>query len=414
MKAICPISGVPFRTYDSLPITIAYEHPIFSLSYHELLQLLEYVRELEEKELDRIQTVAKENNQATYADLETISHTKSFSTLTLEAIHEKNFKNPTFKLYQTKQLTMLAFMKFVKILEVEQGYVARPSPRIIEAFFWQATEVFAWIGTISNPKILASIPHYKVSKINQNMGNMKEYLELLDEAKQGINSRYRSIQDDRKSTALAKAITLLNRRRAIYNKELTKGTNHLAAKWALLVTRPPENIVPFWYGILSSSSIKITFEGVRLGDKWEVVTYADLLELREWMMDHLMEPRGELKQTHLDDSEYYFMARKCVLDIIKKHITIIEQGTASFNIVNEAFGNELQSMSDDKLELKALAANLPGKPDLAKYNGKKIDMLKAMAKWRVGTKQALIDLNNMELPTKDNKEGKEGASYEII
>lgn len=417
MKAICPISGVPFRTYDSLPITIGYHHPIFSLSYHELIQLLEYVRDLEEVELVRLTEAAINQNKETYQDLETVSLAKSFSTLTIEAIHEKNYKNPTFKLYQTKQLVLLAFMRHAGLLEVERGYVARPKPKVIEAFFWQGVDLFAWVGTVSHPNILASLPHYKVSQQNQNMANFETYLDVLEEAKDGINSRYRSIQDDRKTTALAKAITLLNQRRAVYNKELTKGSNHLAAKWALLVTRPPESIVPFWYGILSSSSIKLTFEGVKIGEKWEAVTYNDLLELRDWMLDNLMEPRGEVKQTHLDDSEYYFMARKCVLDIIKRHITIIEQGTASFNIINAVYGNELQSLSDDKLELRAIEAGLPGKPDLSALAGKKIEALKAMAKWRIFTKQELIAIDATgETPkvTETKSIDKKEPNYEII
>lgn len=417
MKAICPISGVSFRTYDNLPIIIGYHHPIFSLSYTELTLLLEHVRELEEQEIQKI-SQSNANLHSAYTDLEEASKIKNITSITLDAIQEKNYKNSTFKLYQTKQLTLLAFMRQANLLEIERGCVARPTPKIIESFFWQGIELFAWIGTIANPKILSSLPRYKVSQENQNMGNFETYLDILEEAKQGFSSRYRSIKDDRKTDALAKAITLLNRRRAIYNQELTKGSNHLAAKWALLVTRPPEHIVPFWYAILSSPSIKITFEGVKLGDRWEVVTYNDLLELRDWMLDNLMEPRGEVKQTHLDDSEYYFMARKCVLDIIKKHITIIEQGTASFDIVNAAFGNELQSLSDDKLESKAIEAGLRQKPDLSIYVGKKIEALKAMAKWRLEVKKALMDLNNMDIPKTntetETKSTKKDSNYEIL
>jgi hypothetical protein len=41
MKAICPISGVPFRTYDSLPLTWACNHPIFSIPFDRLVSSLE-------------------------------------------------------------------------------------------------------------------------------------------------------------------------------------------------------------------------------------------------------------------------------------------------------------------------------------------------------------------------------------
>jgi hypothetical protein len=43
-----PISGVPFRTFDSLPLQWAVNHPVFSIPYHTLVVLLEDIRKQEE------------------------------------------------------------------------------------------------------------------------------------------------------------------------------------------------------------------------------------------------------------------------------------------------------------------------------------------------------------------------------
>lgn len=411
MKAICPISGVPFRTYDSLPNIIPYHHPIFSLSFDELTIILDVVRQQEEAELKRTELISEEERN----DLEYTAKIKDLTNRAVEAIHEKNYKNPAFKLYQTKHLTMLAFMRMADLIENEAGFVARPSPQIIEAYYWTAIELFAWACTIRNPQIANELPKYRISdkNKNENMENFSAYLDILTEVKESIGSRYRSRADEQRIVSLARAIAILSKRRDVYKTAITSGTNHLAAKWALMVTRPPKDIVPFWYGILSSTSVKITFEGVKINDTWQKVTQGDLRELRDFLMDNLISPRGEHKQTHLDDSEYYFMARKTCLDIINRHIAIIEQGTATYQIVNAALGDQILTASDDVLERKGLAVGLEAKPDFSLY-GTKIALLQAMAKWRLATRQALIEIANKETVKIVDEVKKDGGKFEIL
>lgn len=409
MKAICPISGVPFRTYDSLPTVVPYHHPIFALSFDELTLLLETVRSQEETELKRTEFITDEERN----DLEFAAKIKDLTNRAVEAIHEKNYKNPAFKLYQTKHLTMLAFMRMANLLEHETGYVARPSPQIIEAFYWNAIELFAWACTIRNPQLIGELPHYRVSKQNENMENFSAYLDILAEAKDSIGSRMRSRMDEQRIVSMARALAILSKRRDVYKTNITAGNNHLAAKWALMVTRPPKEIAPFWYGILSSSSVKITFEGVKIDEVWQRVTAGDLRELRDFLMDNLIAPRGEHKQTHLDDGEYYFMARKTCLDIVNRHIAIIEQGTATYQIVNAALGDQILTASDDVLERKGLAAGLEAKPDFTKF-GTKIQLLQAMAKWRLSIRQQLITIANQETVKIVAEVKKDGGKFEIL
>lgn len=409
MKVICPISGVPFRTYDSLSISIPYEHPIFSIPFESLILLLEDIREQEEQELHRLNPNTVKDREE--AESLAVTNLRTLTNESVTAIHERNWRNPTFKLYQTKHITMLAFMRSAGLLENENGYAARPNPNIIDAYFWEGVGLFSWCSSISNPQIIELLPHYRISKNNEDMGNLNEYLSLLSSIKDDIGSRYRSIFEERKIDSLQKAITILNRRRDNLKTSLLTSGNHLAAKWALMVTRAPKSIYDFWYAILASSSIKITFEGVRINDKWEAVSLSDLHELRDYLEDNLYAPRGETKKEHRDDSEYYFMARQVVLAIVNRHIAIIEQGTSSYRIVNTAMSDNILSSSDDTLEKQALELGLVGKPNFAEFMTKpKIEFIKAMAKWRQGTKQAILEFHDkLEEGTQDKD-----AGYEIL
>ncbi len=417
MKAICPISGVPFRTYDSLPISWAVNHPIFSIPFEALVTLLEDIRFQEEQELKNLNPETQHQKD----ELNTILNSQRLANLALEAIHEKNWRNPAFKLFQTKHLVMLAFMHMAELLETEHGYCARPSPQIIEAYFWRATELFVWANTISNPQTKNLLPHYRISQQNENMGNFIEYLEILEGIKTSIGMRFRSISEERKLEALEKAITILARRREILHKDLSNTDNKLAAKWALTMTRAPKDIHDFWFAILSSSSMKITFEGVKVNDKWEIVTEGDLRELRDFLEDNLIGPKGEHKEYHRDDSEYYFTARQVVLNIVRRHIAILEQGTSSYKIVNVALGDTILSSSDDSLETQAITHGLPQKPNFADFTGQnKIQFIKAMARWRHSTKTALLELANqipppsIESKEKDKDKDKPDAAYKIL
>lgn len=413
MKAICPISGVPFRTYDSLPIAWAVNHPIFSIPFEALVGLLEDIRAQEEQEIKNLNPETQHQKD----ELNVILNSQKLANLALEAIHEKNWRNPAFKLFQTKHLVMLAFMHMAELLETEHGYCARPSPQIIEAYFWRASELFVWANTISNPQTKGLLPHYRISQQNENMGNFVEYLEILEEVKTSIGMRYRSISEERKLEALEKAITILSRRREILHKDLSNASNTLAAKWALTMTRAPKDLYDFWFGILASSSMKITFEGVKIKDKWEIVTEGDLRELRDFLEDNLIGPKGEHKEYHRDDSEYYFTARQVVLNIVRRHIAILEQGTSSYKIVNVALGDAILNSSDDSLEQQAILKGLSSKPNFADFAGQnKIQFIKAMARWRHTTKTALLELSN-QVPSESTEvkdKEKTDAQFKIL
>ena len=136
MKAICPISGVPFRTYDSLALQWAVDHPIFSIPYEQLVLLLDDIRIQEQDMLEK-------TNKDAASQREYVAEAAQVRDLTNAAnmaIHEKNWTNPAFRLYQTKHLVMLAFMKLADLLDVEKGYAARPKPEVIDSHFWHATE----------------------------------------------------------------------------------------------------------------------------------------------------------------------------------------------------------------------------------------------------------------------------------
>src|SRR5438094_646032 len=100
MKAICPISGVPFRTFDSLPLQWAVNHPVFSIPYHQLVILLEDIRKQEEEILASWNKDSSElKKQAAEA-----ARLRDLTNAANLAIHEHNWKNPAFRLYQTKHL----------------------------------------------------------------------------------------------------------------------------------------------------------------------------------------------------------------------------------------------------------------------------------------------------------------------
>lgn len=405
MKIICPISGVPFRTYDSLTLSLAVEHPIFTVPFEQIILLLDPIREQEEAQLRNL----GQNFNVTEYNATIEASIKDLTNTAVEAIHEKNWRNPVFKLYQTKQLVMLALMKLADLLENERGYVAKPAPSIIDAYFWNASELFIWANTIRNPNMLGSLPKYRISKHNENLDNFPEYLQILQETKDSIGARYRAYSEENKLRTMERALAILSKRREAYKVELTSGRNTIAARWALTITRCPKDIFPFWYAILSSTSIKILFDGVKVEDTWQSVTAGDLRELRDYLEDNLIGPRGENKQTHIDDSEYYFMARQMVLNIIRKHIAILEQGTSSYKIVNAALGADILNANDDSLEKKGLVVGLDPKPTFADYKTK-IDFIQAMAKWRHETKTKLLEISNkVPSATKESR-----SSYEIL
>lgn len=418
MKAICPISGIPFRTFDSLPIRVSYPHPIFSLTYDQLIHFLEILKEQDNEIIKNI-TLEQQQN---YTFLDEFAISKRISDITTEALQEKNWNNPVFKLHQSKHLTLLAFMRLAKLLENEQGYAAVPNPQILSAYFWRGVELFVWANSIRSPFLLELLPKYRVSKHNTDMGNFREYLTILEEVKNDISHKYRSITEENKLRMMEHALAILASRRNVYKKELTKGNNKLAANWALMITRPPKDMYAFWYAILSSPSLQITFEGVEVDDKMVPVYASDLRELKDFLEDNLLGPRGEdksEKETHIDDSEHYFVARQTVLGIVRKHIAILEQGTAGYQIINVALGSEILSATDDQLNEKAIIAGLPSKPLFVDYVGKsKMEFMKAMARWRLKIKKELIDLSNMNIieSIPVNTEGKKdgGINYEIL
>ena len=409
MKAICPISGIPFRTYDSLTIQVAVDHPIFSIPYEQLILLLEDVHIQEEHQLNNI---SEETSQQQDAAIKATTTIKDLTNMAVEAIHEKNWRNPIFKLYQTKHLVMLALMKHAELLENELGYAARPSPQIIDAHFWKATELFTWAATIANPNMQKTLPKYRISKQTENMENFSEYIELLAEVKKSIGSRYRTFADENKLKNMERALAILSKRRAAYKQNITAGKNNLAARWALMITRAPKDIYPFWYAILSNSSTNITYNGVKVGEIIMNVTIGDLRELRDYLEDNLIGPRGEHKKFHEDDLEYYFMARQSVLNIIRRHIAILEQGTSTYKIVNVAVGEDILSSSDDKLEKKGLEIGLNAKPQFQDFL-KKIDFIKAVAAWRNDTKNKLLEEAEKAEASKPSTKKSE-AQYDIL
>lgn len=410
MKAICPLSGVPFRTYDSLSLQWAVNHPIFSIPFERLVLLLDDIRAEEEK------LIINWNKDSIDSKNEAVQAI-SIKDLTKDAnlaMSEKQWKNPSFRLYQTKHLVMLALMNHAELLDVETGYAARPKPTIIDSHFWHATELFSWVCTLSNPQLHARVPRYRVSKDNEGMENIPEYLEAVDKIKTHIGSKYRDFSTDKKLAAWEMAISIIARRRDVLKQKLSTSTNPIAAKWALTITNCPKQYWDFWYAILSSSSTKITFEGVKIGDKWEVVTAGDLRELYDWLDDNLIRPKGDVNEYHRDDTEFYFIARQTVLDIVRTHVLILEQGTSSFRIVNAAVGDRIVSSNDDNLEIAAIKAGLNTKPKFGTFPTK-IAFIKALAHWRMQTKNALLDIENAKLPPEQQSLNKdEKAKYEIL
>ena len=407
MKAICPISGVPFRTYDSLDLLWECPHPIFQLSFEMLVQVLEDIRNQEQKllELTNKDSASQREYVAEAAQIRDLTNAASM------AIHEKNWTNPAFRLYQTKHLILLAFMKQAELLDVEKGYAARPKPEIVDSHFWHATELFSWACTLSTEALRNRLPRYRVSKDNEGMGNLPEYIEIFNKVKYSIGNRFRDASTERKLAAWEMAISILTRRRETLKEKLSTSHNPLAAKWALTITNAPKQYWDFWYAILSSPSTKITFEGVRIGDRIEAVTAGDLRELYDWLDDNLIRPKGDVGEYHRDDSEFYFIARQTVLDIVRTHILILEQGTSSFRIVNAAIGDQVLSYSDDVLEKKALTLKIGGpKPSFANYS-KKIDFIKAIAGWRNEIKTKILEIEQAKEPQMSKEEK---AKYEIL
>lgn len=413
MKAICPISGVPFRTYDSLSIKWPVEHPIFSIPFLELTKLLEQIREQEE---ELIVSWNKDSSDRKKEAVEA-SKIKDLTLVASLAIHEKQWNNPAFKLYQTKHLVMLAFMQQATLLEVETGYAARPRPEIIDSHFWVAVDLFGWACTVSNPQYRERFPRYKISQDNEGMESLPEYIEMFNKIRDSIGNKYRSISTERKLAVWEEAITILNRRRDSLKQKLSTTSNPIAAKWALTITDAPKQFWDFWFAILSSPSTQITFEGVKVGDKMEMVTQGDLKELYDWLDDNLIRPKGEVGEYHRDDTEYYFMARQTVLNIVRTHILFLEQGSFNYRIVNSAVGDNVVSASDDKLEVLAISNGLPKKPSFIAYP-KKIDLIRALAGWRTETRANLLKILEPESQKKEVEKTpyskEEKGKYEIL
>lgn len=409
MKAICPISGVPFRTYDSLPLELDYNHPIFAITYDRLVLALEDIRKQEEESILNW-------NERTLDDKKEAKLAASITDLTNAtalALHERNWKNPLFRLYQSKHLVMLAFMNHAELILVEKGYAARPSPEIIDSHFWNATELFSWACTLANPQLRNGIPKYRITRDTERMGNLPEYLEEVSKIKESIGNRFRSASTERQLAAWEMAISILTRRREVLKEKLSTSHNPLAAKWALTITNAPKQYWDFWYAILSSPSTKITFEGVRVGDRIEPVTQGDLRELYDHLDDNLIRPKGEIGEYHRDDSEFYFIARQTVLDIIRTHILILEQGVSSFRIVNQAVGHSILAASDDVLNIKAKEHGLAERPNFTAYP-KKVDFIRALAGWRHITKQELLKILQPESSQEKVEGDKEKGKYEIL
>lgn len=404
MKAVCPITGIPFRTYDLLPLQVICEHPIFQIAYDHLILALEDIRKVEEEQIKTIDEKMIEQKDEVHKAI-------SIETLAMEAIYERNYRNPIFKLYQTKTLVLLALMKHASLLENEKGFAARPSPRVVEAYFWNGVELFVWANSIRNPQIQNKLPRYRISKQNEDMSNFSNYLDALAEIKTGIGTKYRSLHEEHQLANLEFALALLAKRRNSLKLQLTSGSNTLAAKWALVTTRCPKDIYPFWFAIIASPSINICFDGVKVGEEMQSVAIQDLRELRDYLEDNLLGPRGEPQKDHYDDSEYYFIARQTVLNIIRKHIAVFEQGTTPYQIVNQTVGGNILNASDDQLEKKALEQNLSPKPNYSDFKSR-VDFIKAVATWRHDTKNLLIELT----PAKEKQVSttRRGTTYEIL
>lgn len=408
MKAICPISGVPFRTFDSLQLNWPVNHPLFSVPYEQLVLLLEDIRIQEEHLLDTlgpdsVDQVAERNAAASIKDLTNSAN---------QAIHERQWKNPAFRLYQTKHLVLLAFMTHAEIIEVERGYAARPRPEIIDSHFWHGCELFSWACTLTNVQAKNRLPRYKVSRDNEGMENLPEYIEIFDKIKTNIGSKYRDFSTESRLAAWEQAITILTRTRTLRKQKLGTQNNPLIAKWALTITSAPKKLWNFWYAILSSPSTKITFEGVLVDGQIEAVTAGDLRELYDWFDDNLMRPKGDVGTYHRDDSEFYFIARQSVLDIIRNHIAIIEQGTSSYRIVNAAIGREILRLSDDELLARAKGAGITlefARPSFAEYP-KKVDFIRDMARWRTTTTAKLLEISQSQ--DEEKKVAKEKQALE--
>ena len=68
-------------------------------------------------------------------------------------------------------------MHHAELIEVETGYACRPKPEIIDSHFWHAVELFSWACTLSNEQVKNRLPHYRVSRHNEGMENLPEYIE---------------------------------------------------------------------------------------------------------------------------------------------------------------------------------------------------------------------------------------------
>ncbi len=114
-----------------------------------------------------------------------------------------------------------------------------------------------------------------------------------------------------------------------------------------------------------------------------------------------------------------FTARQVVLNIVRRHIAILEQGTSSYKIVNVALGDAILNSNDDALAKRAIIAGLAPMPSVTEFAGQsRIHFIKAVARWRHATKTALLEQANAvspiteEVPTtgKDKKD----AQFKIL
>lgn len=411
MKAICPISGTPFRTYDALPYRVKYPHPIFTLSYAQLVAVLE---DISKEETKLIESMNKELKASDFEHLTEENAQKWITSQTVEAQAERNYKNPHFRLFQAKQLTLLAFFKATNLLELEPGFHCKINPHTIEAYFWPAIESFSWICTISNQKKLERFPKYRVSRINQKFQNFSEYLSLLQSVQFNHDHMYFSRSEEERLASLQHVMFLLARRREANKIAITSGTNRLAATWAMLVTHAPDDIKEFWFEILCKPTRVITFEGVEVKGKMVRVTIQDLKELRDWLTDNLLTPRDgtDLNKIKQDDSETYFVSRHTVLSIMNKHIEMMEQGGVGYEMVNDDSLFKIQSANDKQLVEFCLQACLE-EPMPPRLNYKSdILYMKAMALWRLKVRQELVRQHQAKVEEKP--EVKTGANYEIL
>jgi hypothetical protein len=150
---------------------------------------------------------------------------------------------------QEKQILFLAIGHNAGLIQFEPNVIAAPSATVLEACFFPMLRIVSWLQDCQMRQVHPSIPKYRISLSNTELGNFKHYLQGVEEA------RRTRIVDGAHEGKLVKWEHSINKIIKEQNAGVIgadRALNIMVAKWAieLIANELPEAKQDAWYKIL--------------------------------------------------------------------------------------------------------------------------------------------------------------------